>query len=204
MSKMISNIEAYFRQFVPSRDEVLLRLEEEARQEHIPIVGPVVGELLYLLASVIRAKLILELGTATGYSAIYLARGCAWSGGRVLTLEQDQDMAYRAEANFREAGLSKQIEIRIGDALDTMSNLDGPVDFIFMDIDKEGYLPVLSHCQRLLKRGGLLVTDNVGFRASADFNQAIFESPEWRCVHLLSLLPQHSPEQDGLCIALRV
>jgi caffeoyl-CoA O-methyltransferase len=204
MSDMIPNMEAYFRQFIPSRDAVLLTLEKEAAGEGIPIVGPVVGELLYVLARVTRATRILELGCATGYSAIYLARGCEASGGTVVTLERDRDLARRARANFQKAGLGDRIDVRIGQAIEEMSRMDGPFDFIFMDIDKEDYLPVLSHSHRLLKSDGLLASDNVGFRGAADFNQAISQSREWRCVHLLSLLPLHSPEKDGLCLAVRI
>jgi caffeoyl-CoA O-methyltransferase len=203
MSRMIADPEGYFRQFVPSRDSLLLELEEEAGQEGIPIVGPVVGELLYILVRASGAMQILELGTATGYSAIYLARACDEFNGRVLTLENDASMADRARANFEKAGLAHRIEIRMGDAIEEIANMSTPFDFMFMDIDKEDYVTVLPHCARLLKRGGLLVADNVGFRAAEGFNRTISGNPQWRTVHLLSLLPFHSPEKDGLCLALR-
>jgi caffeoyl-CoA O-methyltransferase len=150
-----------------------------------------------------QAKQILELGTATGYSAIYLARACEGLTGKVVTLERDEGMAERARANFKKVGLEHRIEIRVADALAEMTNMKGPFDLIFLDIDKQGYLPLLSHCHRLLKTGGLMVTDNVGFHAANDFNRAVFESPRWKSVHLLSFLPYHSPEKDGLCLALR-
>jgi predicted O-methyltransferase YrrM len=201
---MIPNMEAYFRRFIPPRDNLLLKLEEEAEQENIPIIGPVVGELLYILVRVTQARGILELGTATGYSTIYLARGCEPAAGKVITLERDEGMAGRARSNFQKAGIEKQIEVRVGDALEEMNKMGEALDFIFMDVDKEDYLPVLDQCHKLLKSGGLLATDNVGFQGSADFNQAIAGSPLWRSVHLLSFLPLHSPERDGLCLALRV
>ncbi|MEW6387945.1 MAG: class I SAM-dependent methyltransferase [Thermodesulfobacteriota bacterium] len=204
MSMMIPDPEGYFRGFLPPRDQLLLELEEEAGQQGIPIVGPVVGELLYILARAAQARLILELGTATGYSTIYLARAAAELKGRVLTLERDQGLAAKAQANFAKAGLSAVVEVQVGEADDLLSRLQGPVDFIFMDIDKEGYLPALPNCQRLLKVGGLLVADNVGFQGAADFNREIFKQKEWRAVPLLCLLPHHSPEKDGLSFALRV
>ena len=200
---MIPDLEGYFRQFVPSRDSLLLKLEEEARQEGIPIVGPVVAELLYILVRASHAGHILELGTATGYSAIYMARACHEFNGRVITLENDTDMLNRARANFEKAGLADRIQVRAGDAMEQMAEMSGPIDFIFMDIDKEGYVGILPHCARLLKSGGLLVVDNVGFSAADDFNRSISGNPQWRTVHLLSLLPLHSPEKDGLCLALR-
>ena len=99
MSKMMPDLEGYFRDLVPKSDALLLGLEEEADRESIPIVGPVVGELLFVLARATGATRILELGTATGYSGIFLGRACAEIGGRVVSLEFDEAMAARARAN---------------------------------------------------------------------------------------------------------
>jgi caffeoyl-CoA O-methyltransferase len=189
---------------VPPRDELLLTLEAEAEREGIPIVGPVVGELLFILTRATEAQRILELGTATGYSTIFLGRGCRPQGGRVLSLELDAKMAARALANLAQAGLGEHVEVRGGEALALMAELSGPFDLIFMDIDKESYLPALDHCQRLLKVGGLLIVDNVGFAAADPFNREIFRRPQWRAVHLLAHLPRHSPEKDALSLAVRV
>ena len=112
MSQMQPDLESYFRNFVPRRDPLLLELEGEAQAEGIPIVGPVVGELLFILARVTAAANILELGAATGYSAIHLARGCEPAGGRVLTLEWDEAMAARARGNLAGAGVSQRVEVR--------------------------------------------------------------------------------------------
>jgi caffeoyl-CoA O-methyltransferase len=204
MSQMIPDLERYFRNLAPSSDELLLELEQQAAQEKIPIVGPVVGELLFILARVTGAAQILELGTATGYSSIFLGRGCEPVNGRVITLEQDESRAVRARASFARAGLGPRLEVRVGEALKLMAAMTGPFDLIFLDIDKESYLPALAHCQRLLKVGGLLVADNVGFSGAVGFNQELVRRREWRAVHLLSYLPHHSPEQDGLALAVRV
>jgi len=203
MSAIVENPEGYFRQFVPDRDPLLLELEEEAQRKTIPIVGPVVGELLFILARATAAKTLLELGTASGYSAIFLARACKNVNGRVITLEQDRAMAEKALKNFKTAGLEKHIEIRICDALQEISKMTTTFDFIFMDIEKEDYTRALPHCQKLLKKGGLLVVDNVGFKDADGFNQAIAHQPEWRTISLFSFLPLHSPENDGICLALR-
>jgi caffeoyl-CoA O-methyltransferase len=204
MCAMFADLKDHFREFIPPRDELLLRLEAEAAREKIPIIGPLVGELLFILARLSKASLVLELGTATGYSGIYLARGIEPWQGRVVTLEMDGAMAARARANFEEAGVADRVEVRVGEALPLMEQMAGPVDLIFMDIDKEGYLPALSHCQRLLKTGGLLVADNVGFTGAMDFNREIYRRPEWRVVPLLCFLPAHSPEEDGLSLALKM
>ncbi len=143
MAAMMPDLEGYFRGFIPPRDQLLQELEQEAHRESIPIVGPVVGELLFILARVANAAKILELGTATGYSAIYLARGCQPAQGRVLSLEFDESMASRARANLARAGLDARVEVRVGEALNLMAAMAGPFDLIFLDIDKESYLPAL-------------------------------------------------------------
>jgi len=204
MCAMIADLEAHFREFIPPRDEVLLGLEQEAREEGIPIVGPLVGELLFILARAGQARQILEVGAATGYSTIYLARGCEPHDGRVVTLELNPAMAARARANCSRAGVADRVEVRQGEALALMAGMSGPFDLIFLDIDKESYLPALTHCHRLLRLGGLLVADNVGFAGAQDFNREIFRRPEWRVAPLLCFLPIHSPERDGLCLAVKV
>lgn len=201
---MIPELEQYFKGLVPQRTELMRRLEVEADQERIPIVGPVVGELLFILARAMGARQILELGTATGYSAIYLAQAVAPMAGEVTTLEVDPGMAQRAEDNIAKAGLSDRVKVKIGDALTLMATLNVSFDLIFMDIDKEGYLPSLAGCHRLLRLGGLLVVDNTGFQGAADFNQALMTDRRWRAVNLLTMLPQHSPEKDGLALAVKI
>jgi caffeoyl-CoA O-methyltransferase len=204
MSAMMPDLEEYFRGLVPASDALLLELEQEAQRESIPIVGPVVGHLLFILARATGAAHILELGTATGYSGIFLGRACAGIKGRVLSLELNDAMAHRARGNFARAGLAEVVEVRVGEALKLMAAMSETFDLIFLDIDKESYLPALSHCRRLLKAGGLLVADNVGFAGAADFNHEILQNPAWCAVHLLSLLPRHSPEHDGLALAIKV
>lgn len=203
MSEIVDNPEIYFRKHVPDRDSLLITLEEEAQKENIPIVGPVVGELLFLLARITQAKRILELGTATGYSAIFLARACQSFDGKVVTLENDHKMVSRARQNVQDAGVKNQVEIRFGDALAELSRSKDEFDFIFMDIDKKDYIRALPYCENLLKKGGLLVADNIGFKEADPFNQTIAKSPQWRSVSLFAYLPFHSPEHDGLCLALR-
>ncbi len=203
MSSIVTDPESAFRRLVPSRDPLLRRLEEEANAEKIPIVGPVVGELLFILARATQAASILELGTATGYSAIFLARACAAVRGMLVTIELDPGMAARAQANLDQAGLKENAQIIAGDALAELARLDAVFDLVFMDIEKADYAPALPHCHRLLRPQGLLIVDNVGFEEAAAFNRRIHADPGWRSVSLFSFLPEHSPENDGLCLALR-
>jgi len=202
MSKMIPEMEAYFLSLLPARDQLLLALEQEAEIQHIPIIGPAVGQLLAILVHVMAATRVLELGTATGYSAIYLARALA-PGAKLVTIEHDPQMARRAMANIEKAGLSAAVEVRVGEAITEVAALEGPLDLMFLDIDKAGYAPILPQARRLLRPGGLLVADNVGFADAVAFNRAIAADPAWQVLHLLAHLPLHSPAKDGLCLALR-
>jgi predicted O-methyltransferase YrrM len=203
MSNIIDNPEDYFRKLIPFRDDLLIKLEAEAEKENIPIVGPTMGELLYILAAATKAKRILELGTATGYSAIYLARGCEPVNGAVVTFETDRGMAAKALQNFRQAGVSDRIDIRMANAVEVLPQMQETFDFIFLDIEKPDYINVLPDCQRLLIRGGLLVADNVGFKDADEFNHTISGQDGWKSIPLFSFLPQHSPEYDAVCLALR-
>jgi len=204
MTQSIDNPEEYFQKLIYPRDELLLQLEAEAARESIPIIGPVVGELLYILASVTGARQILELGTATGYSAIFLARGCEAIGGKVITLENDPVMAERAQRNIRAAGYENIVEVVLVDALAAIAEMSRRFDLIFIDIEKEDYIRSLPHLYRLLRPGGLLVADNVSYRGADTFNRAVFADPRWRSVSLYGYLPLHSPEKDAVSLTVRL
>ena len=203
MSDIIDHPEPYFRGLMPLRDQLLVDLEQEAEQEEIPIIGPVVGEMLSILVAVTQAEHILELGTATGYSAIHMARAFRSPNAHLVTIENDPSMAARAKRNIQKAGLAGCVEIVTGDAQAQLPDMRDPFDFTFLDIEKEFYADVLPEIYRILKPGGLLIADNVAFKDALPFNQAIFNSEKWRNVSLFSFLPGHSPEYDGICLALK-
>ncbi len=203
MSKMIPEPEDYFRTLVAERDPVLKRLEEEAQNEGIPIIGPVIGALMFVLARFAGARRILEFGTATGYSAIWMARGCQADDARIVTLEKNPAMADRARRNCDLAGIGQRVEIHTGDALTIAKDLAGPFDMIFLDIEKKDYAPALKDCRRLLRPGGLLAADNIAFADADPFNRAIAADEAWQAVPLYAFMPDHSPEHDGICLAVK-
>jgi len=159
------SIEEYLATLVPPRSPVLHELEEHARQNHVPIVGPVEGNLLYLLARANGARRALELGTATGYSGLWLAQAVAPLKGHVTTIETNRERAEFARANFARAGFAGMVEVIWGDALQVLPSLAGPYDFIFNDLacsasQDDFVLHLLDLCLPRLASGGLMVLDN--------------------------------------------
>lgn len=203
MSKMMPDLENCFSALLPERSQLLQELEAQAEREDIKIVGPAVGRLLTILMTLSGGRRALELGTATGYSALHIAQGLA-PGGQLISLEHSQDRAVEARANFARAGAQSQIEVLTGDALQEIEKMEGQFDLAFLDIDKADYLRTLPHLHRLLRPGGLLVADNTGFSDAQPFNQALQTSPQWMEVNLLCYLPQHSPKYDGVGMAIRL
>jgi predicted O-methyltransferase YrrM len=123
-------------------------------------VTPLQGRLLELLARLVGARSILELGTLGGYSTIWLARGLA-DGGRIVTLELSPDYAQIARANLERAGVAGVVDLRVGPALETLRLLDGPFDLVFIDADKRSNPEYLDEAVRLSRPGTLIVADNV-------------------------------------------
>lgn len=203
MGMIVDNPTEYFNQWIPQRSDLLMELEKEALDNEIPIVGPVVGHLLYLMAIASNARRIIELGTATGYSAIYLGKACKATGGHLTTFEVDSQMALRAKENVDKAGLSKWVRVECQDAIRGMAAIAPAVDMVFMDIEKEDYARALPLCSEKLRENGVLVADNTGFQDAHDFNRIIFDHPHWASVNLWTYLPGHSPNHDGICIAVK-
>lgn len=129
----------------------------------LPIqVSPLQGKLLQVLATSVRARRVLEVGTLAGYSTIWLARAVP-DGGRVVTVEVDPVAAQVARANLKRAGLQHRVEVRLGRAIEVLPTLKGgePFDFVFLDADKEGYAEYLEWAIELGRPGTVIVADNV-------------------------------------------
>ncbi len=151
--------------FVPDDAALNMALEASVEAGLPPInVAPNQGKLLQLLAQVRGARKILEVGTLGGYSTIWLARALP-PDGSLITLEADAKHAEVARANFARAGLSNQVELRLGPAQETLPQLAaegrGPFDLIFIDADKESYPVYFAWALKLSSRGSLIIADNV-------------------------------------------
>lgn len=157
------DMQAYLDALVPKRDKVLARMEEEAHREDIPIVDAHEGALLYLLVRIAGAKRVLELGTATGYSGIWLLRGT--DGGTLTTYELDPKRAARARENFAEAGFGKRALVLEENAVQGLEKLEGRFDACFIDLlnsfrSEDVTRQVVDLCLQHLDPGALLMADN--------------------------------------------
>ena len=135
-------------------------MEEEADTGAVPIIGPLVGRFLYNLARSARAKNVLEIGAAIGYSGIWLARAVAPLKGSVTTIDKDPERVKRAKHNISEAKLGNTIKVLQGDALEILPTLKDEFDFVFLDSDKSIYLDAFKLSIKKLRQGGLFVADN--------------------------------------------
>ena len=161
--EVTDELQAYLDGILPPRDPVLARMEAEARSENIPIVGAHEGALLYLLVKIAGAKRVLELGSATGYSGIWLLRGTM--GGALTTFEVDHKRAERARANFAEAGLESRALVLEEDAIGGLQKLEARFDACFIDLlnafpSEEVTLRAAELCLERLDEGALLMADN--------------------------------------------
>ena len=140
------------------------------------------GRRLRILAEALGARNVVEIGTATGYSGLWLCLGVRQSDGHVTTFEIDPRRAARAREFFHQAGVENQITVVEGDAHKNLSVLKGPVDLVFLDADKEGYPDYLRQLFPLLRPGGMILAHNVS--TAPAYLQAVAANPELETIHL--------------------
>jgi predicted O-methyltransferase YrrM len=206
-------IERYLAGLNRAGDPVLDEIARGNVSRGLPLVDAEVGALLRVLATSVKATRMLEIGTAIGYSGIWLA-GALPDGGMLVTMEYDEARAREARENFARAGLSAKVSVVVGDAQLKIAKVSGPFDLIFQDGDKKLYTPLLDRLVALLRPGGLLVTDNVlwdgevapGFtdaptrdpeqtRAIVEYNERVASHP--------ALLTAIVPLRDGVSISVK-
>jgi predicted O-methyltransferase YrrM len=194
-------------------DAVLDDIARGNEARGLPLVDAEVGALLRVMATALGASRVLEIGTAIGYSGIWLA-GALPPGGMLLTMEMSEERALEARDNFGRAGVSDRVSVIVGDAQLKIAKVSGPFDLIFQDGDKRLYTPLLDRLVALLRPGGLLITDNVlwdgevvpGFvatprrdaaetRAITDYNERVASHPE--------LVTTIVPLRDGVSISVK-
>ena len=207
-------VEDYMEGLLPSREGVLADMEAHAEREGLGIIGPLQGQFLYALVLALKPKDILEVGTAIGYSAMWLSMAAQKVEGRVVTIERDSSRAAWAEAYMRQAGLSGVCAVRRGDALVLMRGMEESFDLIFLDVltqfeQPDAALEMLDLCVRRLRPGGVLLSDNAlrsgkvlapqdqtpSTQGIAAFNRAIFTHPR--------LTSTIIPIRDGLSMSVK-
>ncbi|HMF31001.1 MAG TPA: class I SAM-dependent methyltransferase [Candidatus Lokiarchaeia archaeon] len=130
-------------------------------EEYEPIVDADVSRMLGILVRLARPQKILEIGTSIGYSTSSMTRACAEYGGQILTVDNDEEVVSHAIKNFERLGIAGNIEVRIGNALEIVPNLQETFDFIFQDVGDKGlYATLFDDCVRLLNPGGLFVAED--------------------------------------------
>jgi caffeoyl-CoA O-methyltransferase len=209
-----ASVEQYLDSMVPARSEVLRQMEDHAARENVPIIGPVEGQFLYVLALGAKAHDILEVGTATGYSGLWLGMAAGARGGRLVSLERDEGRAALAEAFWRQADMAGVCTVRQGEAFTTLAGMSEGFDLVFVDIltqqpNTEQADHLFELCLARLRPGGLLVADNAlrkgqvadatshdpGVQAVRHFLHRAFTHPD--------LTTTIVPLRDGVCIAVR-
>lgn len=158
-------VQGYAERHSSPEDPVLQQIAQETErsipQAHM-LSGHVQGKFLEMLSRLLRPAHVLEIGTFTGYSAICLCKGLQ-AGGRLHTIEHKEDIAAVARENFTRAGVSGQITLHVGNAVDIISTLEEQWDMVFIDADKPGYIDYYNLVLPRLRTGGVILADNVLF-----------------------------------------
>lgn len=203
--KIVNNsVEKYLYGLLPKRDAVLSEMEAYARRHGVPIIGPAVARMLAQLVQISRAKRIFEMGSAIGYSTIWLARA-AGPQAEVFYTDGNPENARRAQQLFRRAGVNSRIRVLVGDALKLLAETPGKFDLIFNDVDKHQYPAVFHLALPRIRRGGLFITDNTlwsgrvlrrakdrNTRGVQEFNRLVYSSNE--------VFPVLVPLRDGVTV----
>jgi predicted O-methyltransferase YrrM len=210
-------VENYLYAVLPARDAVLQEMEARAKDEHIPIVGPAVGRLLFQYARLINARTVFEMGSAIGYSTIWWAMALG-EGGKVHYTDSSEMNAKDARGYFERAGIANRIEVHIGDALEAFEGRKEQFDIVFCDVDKQDYPRAGRMAASRVRKGGLFITDNTLWKgklaymagnrelkpdptdantnAVAELNRMLYASPDWYTTIV--------PLRDGVTAAMRV
>ena len=207
-------VEQYLASLNRQSDPVLTEIARAGKPLGTLLIDPEVGALLRVLTLATQATRVLEIGTAIGYSGVWIA-GVLPKDGMLITMELDEQRAKIARDNFARAGVADRVNVVVGDAMRMLHKIAGPFDLIFQDGDKKQYGPMLDRLVELLRPGGLLVTDNVlwsgdvvpGFNRTPHHSnvadtQAVVAYNEQLARHA-SLATSVVPLRDGVAISVK-
>jgi len=179
-------------------DKFLDELYQYGLKNNMWNVRPGDGRFLQIMVASTGAKRVLELGTANGYSGIWIGRGLKDTGGKLTTIEINEKKAKEAEANFQKVAMAELVDVKVGDAAKIVPTLTGPFDLIFMDTEKGDYLAHFKLALPLLKPGGVFLAHNVVLMRDSmqDFLKEIETHPQ-----LVTAIAQTS--DDGFSVSYR-
>lgn len=211
-------IEEFLRRVLPARDGILAELEVIAEKDKVPIIKPEVAQLLSFLVKLHKPKKILEVGTAIGYSTLWLANAMksnletsGTSEIKLVSVEKDNQRFEEAKHNLDQEGF-EFVHLVHGDALEVLPQIEGSFDFIFIDAAKGQYLNFFDLCYPLLNLGGIMVADNVLFRGLVSSSEVDrrYKTMIKRIKGYLDLVSNHSelettilPIGDGVAISFK-
>ena len=206
-------ISQYITDLFASQDEALRQVLEDSPKKGLPAISikPEEGRFLQLLVRASGGRQALEIGTLGGYSGIWIARGLA-PGGKLITLEKEPKHADVAREHLKAAGVADQVEIRIGNAHDSLAELNHhpPFDFVFIDADKTGYGAYFDWALEHVRVGGLIVAHNAfrnGEVVNADTTQAdtiSIQSFNKRVADESRVISTIFPGGDGALVAVKI
>lgn len=199
---------AYLDGLVPPRPLEMQRMEAYARETDFPIIGPASGQVCYLIARMIGAKRVFELGSGYGYSTAWFCKAVRENGGgEVHHVVWDKTLSQKAQEHLGNLGYGDLVTYTVGEAVAVLKGTPGPFDLIFNDIDKQGYPDSLPVIADKLRPGGVLIADNVlwsgkifdpdetdaATEAIREFTRMVANDPRWHATIV--------PVRDGLLVA---
>ena len=200
-------IEQYLDKYSIEEDPVLTEMQAYGESIEFPLIGPQVGRLLYILASTLKAKRILEMGSGFGYSAFWFAKALPESG-KVIQTEFGKHHCEKSREFFEKGKMLEKTEIHHGNSVEIADQLEGPFDIVLIDADKEYYPLAFQKTKDKISPGGLLIADNTlwfgrvldqnpdeGTRGILDFTKLLFEDSSFFSCML--------PVRDGVAIGLK-
>jgi predicted O-methyltransferase YrrM len=200
----------YLDGLVPPREAELTLMEQRGIESGFPIIGPACGHLGYLIARLIGARQVFEMGSGYGYSTAWFARAVVENGGgKVVHTVWDEQLSQDARRHLSALGFGEVVEYRVGESVDELRRTPGPFDLVFLDIDKEGYPGALDVIEEKIRPGGVLLADNLLLHGS--ILDAHDRSARAEAVRILThrtvqgnrWIGSIVPLRDGLLVAFR-
>lgn len=166
-------VNEYIRAIIPSKCPMFYELEKYAFEHKVPIIEPEVAQFLSVLIKIIKPGKILEIGTAIGYSALIMAN--SYENSQIISIERDENMLEKARKNIMDFNLSHRIKILSGDANDILPSLNEKFDLVFLDAAKGQYMGFFKHSSEMLKKGGIIISDNVLFKGMVASDELVIK-----------------------------